>query len=207
MHGAVAEELAKRARAAVLALVLGHVPERAEVRRVRDTGGVRDLLHARARQQHPDEALGHLVLVAVPVAVAPQRQEVHDLLPGPGEPQHLLGRPVLLGAEEKNVVLPVGAAVEAVARVPVVAQVRPDRDLRHVLQCLLVRHAPVPQVRRDDLVLLEDALVGVPQDRVVAHPVDVGLVRPEVAEEVVPILDQLHCRCPNLHEYKERTNA
>ena len=65
MHGSVPKELAKGSGGTVLALVLVHVPEGAEMRRVRDARGVRDLLHAGAGQQRPDERLGRLVLLAV----------------------------------------------------------------------------------------------------------------------------------------------
>ena len=44
---------------------------------------------------------------------------------------------------------------------------------------------PVPEIGRNLLVLVQDALVRVSENGVIAHAIDIGLVHPHETEEVV----------------------
>lgn len=58
--------------------------------------------------------------------------------------------------------------------------------LCNIFQSFLMGNLPVPEIGRNLLVLVQDALVRVSENGVIAHAVDIGLVHPHVTKQVMP---------------------
>lgn len=185
MHAAVAEQLGKRPRRRVLALVLLEIPQHAEREVLGQVFPMRDLLHARARQQPPGGVVRGLVLLRGRVRrLAPRGQHVEE--GAAGEADGFFGAPVLRqGVEEEDVGRVVFGAVEAVGRVVEHAEAQPGEDLRNVLHDGAGLDFEFP-VEVAGLGVLEFHRAAEGDEGVFDDAAGVGAVFPEVDEEVVP---------------------
>lgn len=184
MSASIAKKLSKGPRLIILPFVAFHIPEETQCRRLGQVLTMRNLLHARPRQNPPDSFISEFVFLRPGIRIHPSSQGIEGLLAP--KPENRLKCPVLLErVEPQDTITRVIRTAEPIPRVFQHAQPPPRNHLRNVLEDRMRLYRKLPPKAALDR--LGKVLRQVERkERILAYSVMTGSGVPEVDEEIVP---------------------